>query len=730
MALKIPSQKVSSRSGLGSRSSLLSAVSLIRSRSKIHGGESRSRLRTGSRIGFDGGDGDGDEWLQAKDPQKPENQLDLTEEELKEEFTRIIRGDNPHAPDNIVRFSFKEMEYKQLATVEQVSMHFAMDGNLIHVDSDEARRQQTRSNLRGKKPSVVDSGTDAAPPQEDKTDADNGDEGEAATADGGTDAGTDTGTDVADTDVEVAAESSSQPPKKLRNQFNFSERASQSFNYTQKEKSSMTEPTPRATFSANATQWVIYDTYMAQIAAKKAANEKAKKVSPTASTSGAADYATPSATADESTSMWTQAAKIVDLEHAKKLERLVVQNSFDAVAQDFKFWDDEADQFKSEGSVLPLWKFVYADCKKKANTCLSFNPKYHDLVIAGFGSYEYGKSTEGGVIACYSFKNHLHPEYIIKTESGVLSIDTLESSVHIIVVGFMDGSVAVYDLSDATTRQQPTHISTALTGKHTDPVWQVKWQEDDLAKRHTFFSVSGDGHVRAWTLMLNELLFRDVITLQVGGAPDNAHHSGTCMAFNAAEKHLYLVGTEEGQLMKCSKAYTSRYLATYEAHTMAIYSVSWNPFHHNVFATASADWSVKVWDHEYETCLFEFDLGGPVGEVAWAPYSSTMFAAVTSAGFLFVFDLGISKTEPICSQQIIKKGKLTHLAFNDSYPVVVVGDDRGNINSLKLSPNLRKNLSAKGGINKEAEKEKLEKLLDSMKELDIQTGKPLVKSTE
>lgn len=248
-----------------------------------------------------------------------------------------------------------------------------------------------------------------------------------------------------DKDIEVAAESSSQSPQKLRNQFNFSERASQSFNYTQKEKGSMTEPTARATFSANATQWVIYDTYTAHIAAKKAANEKSKRASTVINTSGASDYTTTSTATDETSSMWSQAAKIVDLEHAKKLERLVVQNSFDTVAQDFKFWDDEADQFKPEGSVLPLWKFVHADCKKKANTCLSFNPKYHDLVVAGFGSYEYGKSTEGGVIACYSFKNHLHPEYIIKTESGVLSIDTLESAVHIIVVGmfFYVGSCAL-----------------------------------------------------------------------------------------------------------------------------------------------------------------------------------------------------------------------------------------------------------------------------------------------
>ena len=38
---------------------------------------------------------------------KPEDQLQLTEEELKEEFTRILTANNPHAPSNIVRFSFK-----------------------------------------------------------------------------------------------------------------------------------------------------------------------------------------------------------------------------------------------------------------------------------------------------------------------------------------------------------------------------------------------------------------------------------------------------------------------------------------------------------------------------------------------------------------------------------------------------------------------------------------------
>ena len=38
----------------------------------------------------------------------------------------------------------------------------------------------------------------------------------------------------------------------------------------------------------------------------------------------------------------------------------------------------------------------------------------------------------------------------------------------------------------------------------------------------------------------------------------------------------------------------------------------------------------------------------------------------------------------------MKRAKLTHVSFNQSDPVLIVGDDRGGVNSLKLSPNLRK----------------------------------------
>lgn len=49
-----------------------------------------------------------------------------------------------------------------------------------------------------------------------------------------------------------------------------------------------------------------------------------------------------------------------------------------------------------------------------------------------------------------------------------------------------------------------------------------------------------------------------------------------------------------------------------------------------------------------------------------------------------------NKHEPLCEQKVVKRAKLTHVSFNQKDPIVIVGDDRGGVNSLKLSPNLRK----------------------------------------
>ena len=104
---------------------------------------------------------------------------------------------------------------------------------------------------------------------------------------------------------------------------------------------------------------------------------------------------------------------------------------------------------------------------------------------------------------------------------------------------------------------------------------------------------------------------------------------GSSFDFHSTSEHLFIVGTEEGKIHKCSKAYNSQYLDSYNGHyvmptrnvsahckcvfvvqtltievpsacfssfaQMSVYAVHWNKFHSRIFLSSSADWTVKVW---------------------------------------------------------------------------------------------------------------------------------------
>ncbi|XP_041837611.1 dynein, axonemal, intermediate chain 1, paralog 2 [Melanotaenia boesemani] len=650
--------------------------------------------------------GDGlDEWAPGK-LLKPADQLELTETELKEEITRVLTANNPHAPQNIVRYSFKERSFKAISVVDQLAVHFVLEGSLLHQDSDEARRWRVKEDFTEENTTTeTGEGSDEDHEETPATPVEDGGEVEEAAEEDRPDSA------VSKTDKEEL---------KLKNQFNFSERASQTLNNPLRERGCQTEPPPRSNFSATANQWEVYDAYLEELQRQEKNKEKQK-----------APQLKKDSEKIKRKVMLTE-AQIDDISRVGKAskicERMINQNTFDDIAQDFKYFEDASDEFRDqEGTLLPLWKFQYDKAKRLSVTALCWNNKYQDLFAVGMGSYDFTKQGHGMLIF-YSMKNSAFPEHIYPTTSGILCLDIHEQHTYLVAVGFYDGCVAVYNLK--VEGVEPVYKSTAKTGKHTDPVWQVRWQSDDMDNNHNFYSVSSDGRVLSWTLVKNELVFSDIIRLSVNGAvsedPEGALlpsiACGTSFDFHKQIDYLFLVGTEEGKIHKCSKNYSSQFLETYDAHTMAVDAVKWNHFHPKVFLSCSADWTAKIWDHTINSPMFTFDLSAGVGDIAWSPYSSTVFAAVTTVGTVHVFDLNINKYEAICQQAVVskKKTKLTQIEFNPIYPVIIVGDDRGYVTSLKLSPNLRKKPKSKKGQElpkgPEVEVAKMEKLLSLLRE--------------
>ncbi|XP_056179858.1 dynein axonemal intermediate chain 1 isoform X2 [Falco biarmicus] len=664
-----------------------------------------------------------DEWAAAKTLVKPPDQLELTEAELKEEFTRILTANNPHAPQNIVRYSFKERAYKPISYVDQTAIHFSLNGNMILKDSDEGRRQSIRLSTAAAEAPVETSAvtTEEAEIKESTEDVQAAGEEEAE------------GSGTAEVDEAAEAEEPCPPrvkEQKLANQFNFIERASRTVNNPVRERACQSEPTPCKNFSATANQWEIYDAYVEELQKMEKSKEKEK------SKAQIAKREEEKKKVRKLTSLESQGDDITKISQAAKImERMVNLNTFDDIAQDFKYFEDASDEYRDhQGTLLPLWKFQHDKTKRLAVTAISWNPKYKDLFAVGYGSYDFMKQGRG-MLLFYTMKNPSFPEYIFSSESGIMCLDFHNDHPYLVAVGFYDGNVAIYNLKKATS--QPTYKSSAKSGKHMEPVWQVKWQKDDMDNNLNFFSVSSDGRIVSWTLVKNELVHTDVIKLSVEGTmtqgPERLQLQtfgcGTSFDFHKKIDYLFLVGTEEGKIYKCSKCYSSQFLDVFEAHHMAVDSVIWNPYHPKVFISCSSDWTVKIWDHTIKTPMFVYDLNSAVADVAWSPYSSTVFAAVTTDGKAHVFDLSINKYEALCTQLVVakKKNKITHIQFNPVYPIVIIGDERGHVTSLKLSPNLRRMPKEKKGqeVKKgpEVEIAKLDKLLNLVRDLESKAGK-------
>ena len=101
--------------------------------------------------------------------------------------------------------------------------------------------------------------------------------------------------------------------------------------------------------------------------------------------------------------------------------------------------------------------------------------------------------------------------------------------------------------------------------------------------------------------------------------------SGMCFDFSPKDPTVYIVGTEDGNIHKCSCSYSEQYLQSYFGHSGPLYQIQWSPFAPGLFLSASADWTVKLWAEENPTALISFQ----VDNTPQLPHSHSAFAAVT-----------------------------------------------------------------------------------------------------
>ncbi|XP_046818005.1 dynein intermediate chain 2, ciliary isoform X1 [Vespa crabro] len=646
-----------------------------------------------STVSLAGGDMD---WMRTKTALIPDDQLQLTEAELQEEIARVLTVHNTRIPDSLVEWSWKLREFIKLPDPPNLVTLLSVPGTIIRQDSEDIKIQleDDDEEFPARQDDVLDKYADEEYEEYEYEELDEVDEFQRG------------------------------KPKKIPNQFNFCERAALTYENPMRNMSTQTIPPPIATFNTHVFQWTIFDEYQKDYMLQQREKERERRM--------------PIIHVRKEDTKQKEQTEIIEmynrmLKAAKTLERMVNQNIYDEIAQDYRYWNDPSDEYKDgEGSLLPLWKFNYEPTKKHDITDICFNARYYDLFAVAYGTLTFNSTIKNGSVCLFSLKNPSYPEWICPTESPVMCLDFSIQHPHLLVIGVKDGSVAVYNIMLPPTG--PQYKSNDVTQKHGGIVWEIRWASDTQEGNLAFYSISIDGKINYWVLNQKELSLTTIMTLFLDRPPIPGPDGtmiilkgcGTCIAFYPSDEHVFLVGTEEGNIYKCNTAYSSIYVQTYnEAHHMPVYRIVFNKYNSKIFASCSGDWRIKIWEDERPDPLFMFDLGVPIGDVQWAPYSSTVLACVSNDGKVTVFDLNVNKYRSICSQAIVskKRNKLTRLAFNTKLPFIIVGDDKGTINTLKLSPNLRLKIKPTKKqlhlTDAELECMKLEKLLSFIREPPI-----------
>ncbi|KAG2499039.1 hypothetical protein HYH03_003224 [Edaphochlamys debaryana] len=375
-----------------------------------------------------------------------------------------------------------------------------------------------------------------------------------------------------------------------------------------------------------------------------------------------------------------------------------------------------------------LWDWVCPMTAGKNVACMGWNKANPDLLAVGYGSYSFASGQQQpqqppapaadgspaaptpaepkGLVAFWSLKNLQHPLWWFEVKSAVTALDFSTYTPNVLAIGLYDGTVSIYDIK--SRQGTPSMESDVHSGKHSDPVWKVKWLDNGPERDEPLVSISTDGRVTQWSIAKG-LEFSDLMKLKRmarrgAGAPAAAGAgrdgkaaaapeqqdafisrltSGMAFDFSSRDERIYVAATEDGWLHKCSTSYSEQYLESYRGHMGPVYQVQFSPFKKDMFLSASGDWTIRLWQEGRDTPLLTFQAGTTeVNDVQWCPTNSTVFGSVTASGRLEIWDFSLSTVKPVMHQR--SPMKLSCMLFAPSFPVVVCGGEDGTVKAYRL----------------------------------------------
>ncbi|KAM9379177.1 dynein axonemal intermediate chain 4 [Phaethornis superciliosus] len=379
----------------------------------------------------------------------------------------------------------------------------------------------------------------------------------------------------------------------------------------------------------------------------------------------------------------------------------------DEEEQEEAFGDPQvlADLSKTPEEIVPprleeLWSYSCDLTKGHSVSSMAWSKVNPDLLAVGYGAFDF-KEQKKGLACCWSLKNPRWPERVFQCKHGVTALDFSLASPNLLAVGMYNGSVAIYDVQSC--KDTVLLDSSNSLNKHIGPVWQLRWVEQDRGtaedgKKERLISISADGRVTEWFIQ-KRLDGTDLMKIKQMGSGQkklpsekerksetriSQQTAGMCFDFHPKDTNLYLAGTEEGHIHKCSCAGSEQFLQTYRGHKAPVYKVAWHPFNTDMFLSCSADWRMMLWHQDSQKPLLTFSSTTAfVLDIVWSPKSPFVFAAANESR-VEIWDLSLSLFNPTISHSAKPQVSFTSVLFAPNTDCLLVGDSEGEVGVLQL----------------------------------------------
>ncbi|ETN44325.1 uncharacterized protein HMPREF1541_10505 [Cyphellophora europaea CBS 101466] len=349
--------------------------------------------------------------------------------------------------------------------------------------------------------------------------------------------------------------------------------------------------------------------------------------------------------------------------------------------------DDEAPYARTSRKAHSLREtlqlFSDRHSRRRMISDIQFSPHFNELLLTSYTKNPSAPNESPGQVLLWNVHAPSRPEYVFASGSDVLSARFSPFHPNYVIGGCYSGQICLWDTrSNNPQPVQRTPQSGSHLG-HTHPVYNISIIGTPNA--HNILTASMDGVVCSWSFdMLTSA--QEYLVLHTPPPAKTEDLAPTALSFPAADPTFFLVGTEEGSIYPChrydragAKAGVDTRLA-YRGHTAPVMSTHFHPSRGpidlgDLLLSSSSDWSLKLWRVKpaasssaaaaANTSSLSSLTGAPANQPAalpplldigredlvydarWHPHRSSIFATVTGAGDLEVFDLLYDTEVPI-----------------------------------------------------------------------------------